>query len=185
MLEQYLPTVVNRGPWITAYTLNELAIREAPDWVLPVCSLATPYEELERLGDGLLPPLFREALDGPLREQVVARIRQCFPRYRHASPPHKPPNEPGEAGSGLRVVDFENPELLVKEGRNLFRAGPELEPVELSEPELAERSLERSNVVPVRELAQLIALQRAFDVSMQTLHSQDQATAGLVREIRS
>ena len=48
---------------------------------------------------------------------------------------------------------------------------------------LLEGGLERSNVRPVRELASLIILQRAFDVSMQILGSDDAATERLLREV--
>jgi creatinine amidohydrolase len=45
--------------------------------------LATPYHELARLGDLLLPPLYHEALDDNLRQRIVDRILQCFPEYDH------------------------------------------------------------------------------------------------------
>ena len=60
MLSDYLPSQVNSGKWVTAYTLPEL--RQLPDhteFVLPICSLTTPYSELQRLGQWLLPPLSR------------------------------------------------------------------------------------------------------------------------------
>lgn len=46
MLDDYLPSTVNSGCWIPAWTLNWL--RELPDdteFVLPICSLATPFTE--------------------------------------------------------------------------------------------------------------------------------------------
>ncbi len=82
MLSDYLPSQVNSGKWVTAYTLPEL--RQLPghtEFVLPICSLTTPYSELQRLGQWLLPPLFSEALLPPLKDQVVERIMQCFPIY--------------------------------------------------------------------------------------------------------
>lgn len=82
-ISEYLPRVVNAGPWVASYTLNQLRAQGDVDWVLPICSMATPYERLAQLGPWVLPPLFDEALDDDLRARIVARIRQCFPIYRH------------------------------------------------------------------------------------------------------
>lgn len=82
MLDDYLPNAVNTGPWITAYTLFHL--RQLPPetkFVLPICSLNEPYAELRRLGDRLLPPLFHEALDPSLKDELLERILTCFPIY--------------------------------------------------------------------------------------------------------
>jgi creatinine amidohydrolase len=81
MLSEYLPTEVNTGPWITAYTLEHLRSESNADYVLPICSMATPYQELAGLGDRLLPPLFHEALDTQLKRRIVSRIEACFPIY--------------------------------------------------------------------------------------------------------
>lgn len=80
-LDDYLPLRVNVGPWATAYTLNELRARADAEFVLPICSLATPYAECARLGELVLPPLFHEALDEELKAAILARISDCFPIY--------------------------------------------------------------------------------------------------------
>jgi creatinine amidohydrolase/Fe(II)-dependent formamide hydrolase-like protein len=72
-------------------------LRQLPpdtQFVLPICSLATPYDELARLGDYLLPPLFQEALDESLEQRIVERIAQCFPVY----------GEPAANRRRLRIV---------------------------------------------------------------------------------
>ncbi len=77
-----LPREVNQGPWVTAYTLYQL--RQLPvdtEFVLPICSLATPNHELTGLGTYLLPPLYQEGMDTVLQQRIVERIHQCFPRY--------------------------------------------------------------------------------------------------------
>ncbi|MEO2016797.1 MAG: creatininase family protein [Fuerstiella sp.] len=82
MFDQYLPSRINNGPWITGWSLFEL--RKLPadtEYVLPICSLGTPYERLLELGDRLLPPLFHEAMTSDLREKIVAQILRCFPKY--------------------------------------------------------------------------------------------------------
>lgn len=82
MLDSYLPRTINSGPWITAWSLFQLrALPADTRFVLPICSLATPYQQLETLGDVLLPPLFHEAMSARLKEQIVRRIVECFPVY--------------------------------------------------------------------------------------------------------
>jgi creatinine amidohydrolase/Fe(II)-dependent formamide hydrolase-like protein len=107
-LDQYLPRRVNSGSWVTAYTLNEL--RRLPDveFVLPICSLATPYAECENLGEFVLPPLFHEALDDQLKQAILARIGECFPVYG------------SDNSSRLRIVELPRLELpAVDSGRVL------------------------------------------------------------------
>ncbi|MDJ0847864.1 MAG: flagellar basal-body rod protein FlgF [Myxococcota bacterium] len=84
----------------------------------------------------------------------------------------------------LAVFRFEDPGVLVKEGLAIFRADG-VEPEAARDAELAPRSLERSNVKAVEELARLIVLQRAFDASMQTLRRQDESIERLLQEVRS
>ncbi len=84
----------------------------------------------------------------------------------------------------LALFRFEDPSVLVKEGLSLFRAD-DVEPDPVRDVELVERSLERSNVKAVDELARLIVLQRAFDASMQSLRRQDESIQRLLQEVRS
>jgi len=81
-VEHYLPRQVNQGPFLTAYTLNELHARLASDRVvLPICSLGTPVEQLGQLAPLVLPPLYHEAMEGDLKSAILKRIQQCFPYY--------------------------------------------------------------------------------------------------------
>lgn len=84
--QDYLPTAVNTGPWITGYTLPELQRRlgDSPV-VLPICPLGTSYSVIAGDHDFVLPPLFSDALTDDLQEALVDRIRQCFPVW-HAEP---------------------------------------------------------------------------------------------------
>lgn len=94
MLADYLPRRVNSGSWVTAYTFNELRDRGDVQFVLPICSLATPYAQCQELGEYVLPPLYHEALDAPLKQEVLKRIAHCFPVY-------------GQDNSGrLRVIEL-------------------------------------------------------------------------------
>jgi creatinine amidohydrolase len=99
-LADYLPQCVNSGPWLTAYTLPALQQSTASaDIVLPICSLGTPYADLARLGDLVLPPLFHEALDGPLKAGMLDQINRCFPKYRLTAGAH-------DSRGRVRVVEL-------------------------------------------------------------------------------
>lgn len=91
----------------------------------------------------------------------------------------------GQELGRLRVVSFEHPEALQKEGANLLRAPDSVEPETLPSPALIEGSLEASNVRPVEELASLVLIQRSFEAAMRMIQAQDQATSQLIREVSS
>src|SRR5436190_5773887 len=78
----WLPRRVNEGTWLSHYTVEELetSIRHQRIF-LPICSLTTPPEQIERLGPLVLPPLFTEALDLNLKSSILSRIEACFPFY--------------------------------------------------------------------------------------------------------
>lgn len=79
-VESYLPTAVNVGNWLTRYTLFELKQRVSNTRiVLPICSLGTPNQQLESLSDLVLPPLYHEALNADLKNELLERIGHCFP----------------------------------------------------------------------------------------------------------
>jgi len=83
----------------------------------------------------------------------------------------------------LRVEQFDDPSALEKDGDTLFRAPPLAVGLPVEGVSLVEGALEGSNVNPVRELASLIMLQRAYDVSMQVLRTDDTATERLLQEV--
>ncbi|MDJ0866938.1 MAG: flagellar hook-basal body protein [Myxococcota bacterium] len=83
----------------------------------------------------------------------------------------------------LQIVDFDEPALLEKEGANLFRAPAALVPEAVPGARLIPNSVERSNVQAVEELAHLVTLQRAFDIAVRAMQSDDEATQRLIQEI--
>lgn len=83
----------------------------------------------------------------------------------------------------LRLVGFDRPELLQKEGANLYASASAGDPQDLDSFALLPKSVERSNVDPVRELAALVTLQRAFDAAMRSITADDQITRQLIQEI--
>ena len=81
-LGAYFSPEVNTGKFASGYTLEALHDRAASTrFVLPVCSIGTPYETLAGKGELVLPPVWIEAADEDLRDAIVNRILQCFPYY--------------------------------------------------------------------------------------------------------
>ncbi|MGI9470332.1 MAG: creatininase family protein [Rubripirellula sp.] len=82
-VQDYLPKRVNEGTWVTAYTWHALREQDVAEFVLPIASLGTPYEQYVGLGDHLLPPLFHEAFDDDdnFKHAIVDRICECFPIF--------------------------------------------------------------------------------------------------------
>lgn len=89
----------------------------------------------------------------------------------------------GVAVGRLRVVEFA-PNALEQSGGNLFAPRPDgPPPTEVTDVRVAPGSLERSNVQPVAELAALVLLQRAFEVSVRAIQSDDESTQRLIEEL--
>ncbi|MCP5067379.1 MAG: flagellar basal-body rod protein FlgF [bacterium] len=88
----------------------------------------------------------------------------------------------GDVLGRLRVEEFDDPRMLQKEGSNLFRAPPEAVGIPVGTVRMLPRSVERSNVKAVQELATMMILQRQFDASMQVMRADDSATDQLIRE---
>ncbi|MDA1016279.1 MAG: creatininase family protein [Planctomycetota bacterium] len=110
-----IPTQVNHGHWLTAYTRDELLSRiERERIVLPVCSIGTPAAELESLGSLVLPPLYHEAMDEELKTDVLARIGECFPFFvgTRARESSKANYEVVELPRRDGVIDQSRPEVL-------------------------------------------------------------------------
>jgi creatinine amidohydrolase len=86
VLRDYIPTAVNTGSWLTAYTLYELRerlVRDRP--VLPICSLGSSFQQLAELGPLVLPPLYHEALDDGLKRAILVQVHRCFPHFEGTS----------------------------------------------------------------------------------------------------
>ena len=91
----------------------------------------------------------------------------------------------GDELGRLSLVQFADPTALKHAGGSLFRTEAGTEPEAVDELELAERSLESSNVKPVEEMASMVMVQRVFEISMRTMQAEDQSTQRLLREISS
>ncbi|MCP5055602.1 MAG: flagellar basal-body rod protein FlgF [bacterium] len=88
----------------------------------------------------------------------------------------------GDVLGQLRVEVFDDPRMLQKEGANLFRAPPNAVGIPAETVHVLPRSVERSNVKAVEELATMMILQRQFDASMQVMRADDNSTDQLIRE---
>jgi len=75
--------MLNEGSLIADYSLPALMSRvtSSSRVVLPVCSIGTPTSLIAGLGEWVLPPLYREAMDDVLRAAMLERIGQCFPYH--------------------------------------------------------------------------------------------------------
>ncbi len=93
-------------------------------------------------------------------------------------------NDAGNVLGRLKLVEFQNTADLRKEGHQRFAAGENAGPVTAQNPSFITQSLEGSNVNPVNELSNLVALQRAFDANIRTMQADDEATSRLLREIQ-
>ncbi len=69
----------------------------------------------------------------------------------------------GEEIGRLRIVEFENPDSLVKVSGRAFRAGRNTQIIENTGTAVVPRSLEGSNVNMMREMVAIVQAERAFD----------------------
>ncbi len=84
----------------------------------------------------------------------------------------------------LKLADFENIRELKKEGGSLYRetefSGPALPPGEIK---VIQGFLEKSNVSAVREMVDMIEVQRSYEANQKTIHTHDQTLGKLINEI--
>jgi flagellar basal-body rod protein FlgF len=62
----------------------------------------------------------------------------------------------------LRLVQFDNPQRLLKAGNSQFQAPEGVQPNPATTPRLVQGHLESSNVKPVVEIARMIEVSRAY-----------------------
>ncbi len=71
----------------------------------------------------------------------------------------------------LRIVEFEEPQILAREGNNLFSGG---EPFAALNTSVMQGAIERSNVSGVQSIAELVRVQRAYESMASLLQKQDE-----------
>lgn len=83
---------------------------------------------------------------------------------------------PAADGGSLRLVSFSDPAALRAEGANLLRAVPGAgDAVEGASGRLRQGFLEQSNVDVIRELTDLVAAHRAFEINGKVIEAADEA----------
>jgi len=84
----------------------------------------------------------------------------------------------------FKLVDFENIREIKKEGDSMYRetefSGPPLPPDELK---VIQGFLEKSNVNIVREMVDMIEVQRSYEANQKTVTAHDQTVGKLINEV--
>ena len=83
----------------------------------------------------------------------------------------------------LRIVTFDRPELLQKDGDGYFVPRPGLVASNVVAPELVPGSIELSNVNPVKEMVNLITVLRSYEAAAKALAAQDETLSKAVNEL--
>lgn len=86
----------------------------------------------------------------------------------------------GEIGR-IKLVNFENPQLLKRSAGGLFAA--EEEPRDVESPEIIQGMLEGSNVQPIIEMAKMIEIQRTYDSVRNFIEREDERMRNMVKEM--
>jgi flagellar basal-body rod protein FlgG len=85
----------------------------------------------------------------------------------------------------LKIVDFEHIRELKKEGTSLYRetefSGPALPPE--TAPKVLQGFLEKSNVNIVREMVEMIEVQRSYEANQKAVTTHDQTVGKLINEV--
>ncbi|MDD5088581.1 MAG: flagellar basal-body rod protein FlgF [bacterium] len=84
----------------------------------------------------------------------------------------------------LRVVDFEDPQTLLRTEGSAFVAGSDTSaPQPVDDPAIRQGFLELSNVNTVREMVDMIAIARAYEINARVLTTQDSTLSKTVNDI--
>ncbi|MGL4368902.1 MAG: flagellar hook-basal body protein, partial [Spirochaetota bacterium] len=84
----------------------------------------------------------------------------------------------------LKIVDFENIRELKKEGNSTYRANEYTGPALPAESfRLSQGFREKSNVSVVREMVDMIEIQRAYEANQKTIQTGDQTVGKLINDL--
>ena len=89
----------------------------------------------------------------------------------------------GQSVGRLKIVNFENPELLDRVGNAYFRAG-DVDPEDVPEAEIDMRPgyLEISNVDPILEMVAMIEIGREYELGQKAIQTQDRTLDKLINQ---
>jgi len=82
----------------------------------------------------------------------------------------------------LAIAEFADPQAMTREGKNLWNGPAPIAPTETS---VVQGSVERSNVSPVEEMAQMIRVQRAYEQMADLMSRQDDLRNNAVQKLGS
>lgn len=91
----------------------------------------------------------------------------------------------GQVIDRLRVVTFDNPVLLQRQGDNLFVAPRGVQPLMAVDYQVKQGWLEKANVDVTRELVDVLAVLRAYEANQKVIQAIDQALGKSVNELGS
>ncbi len=84
----------------------------------------------------------------------------------------------------ISVVEFEDLSMLEKEGNSVwYNFNADMPPSPASETEIHQGALEKSNVTVVREMVEMIELNRLYEASSRVLTAQDQTLSKAVNQV--
>ena len=90
----------------------------------------------------------------------------------------------GQRLGKLRIVQFADPNVLVRAGSSLFAAGnPGPGPEDMPSPNLRQGFLERSNVNTIEEMVSMITTFRFYESDQRAIQMQDAALGRVVNEL--
>jgi len=86
----------------------------------------------------------------------------------------------GDLGQ-IKLVDFENPQLLKRSASGLFST--EQTPRDVESPEIIQGMLEGSNVQPILEMAKMIEISRTYDSVRKFIDREDERMRSMIKEM--
>jgi len=92
----------------------------------------------------------------------------------------------GNSVGKIKIVDFKKKDALAKKGAGLFEATDKAEQSSIDNPEVRSGYLETSNVSAVKEMIEMIDIQRSFEAyskAMQTISEQDRMSTNRIGKI--
>ena len=87
---------------------------------------------------------------------------------------------PAGSKGKLRIVEFDDPRVLTREGENLYSGG---EPLANVETRAVQGFIERSNVSGVTEMAEMIRVNRAYQTLASIMEREDQLRSTAIRRL--
>jgi flagellar basal-body rod protein FlgF len=89
----------------------------------------------------------------------------------------------GEEVDTLKIVTFSAPETLARSGNTFASTTEPYDEVDFAQTQVVQGALERSNVNPIDEMVEMIALHRGFEADQQSIRLQIDATKKLLERV--